>query len=163
LHDALKWNETGFPDSDFGLCVLARGGYSLAMSQSHGHRKRRPMPPSLRTQFLPIRKCARKAKSIIDQGIDALGGQVYLTIRDRELRTVTASIMYENGSGMFWVSGISRQGAHRTHQERDIAQLYVGNRHAAHHKARGPVSRGPRRLPATTPVLTRCGVAKLGQ
>jgi hypothetical protein len=75
---------------------------------------------------------SNKAKAIIEQGIQALGGQTFLTIRDREQsgRIYGFHAGRPTGSGgLFW--GFSefpdRERIELT-KERDIAELYVGNK-----------------------------------
>jgi hypothetical protein len=75
---------------------------------------------------------AAKAKSIIDQGIQALGGQAYLTIRDREQQG--RGYGFHGGrptgsGGVFWsfAEFPDRERVELT-KERDIAELYVGNK-----------------------------------
>jgi len=75
---------------------------------------------------------AAKAKSIIDEGIKALGGQAYLTIRDRE--TQGRGYGFHSGrptgaGGLFWSfwEFPDKERVELT-KERDIAELYVGNK-----------------------------------
>ena len=75
---------------------------------------------------------ARKAKAAIDQAIQALGGQTYLTIRDREQQGRGYSFHHgrPNGSGgVFWsfTEFPDKERVELT-KERDIAELYVGNK-----------------------------------
>ena len=75
---------------------------------------------------------ATKAKSIIDEGIQALGGQAYLTIRDRE----TQGRIYgfhggraTGSGGLFWsFSEFPDKERIELTKERDIAELYIGNK-----------------------------------
>jgi hypothetical protein len=75
---------------------------------------------------------ANQAKSIIDKGIEALGGQAYLTIRDRE--TQGRGYGFHSGrptgaGGLFWSfwEFPDKERVELT-KERDIAELYVGNK-----------------------------------
>ena len=73
-----------------------------------------------------------KAKSIIDQGIQALGGQAYLTIRDRELQGRGYGFHHgrpTGGGGPFWafIEFPDKERIEFT-KERDIAQVYVGSK-----------------------------------
>lgn len=75
---------------------------------------------------------ADKAKSIIQQGIQALGGDAYLTIRDREQqgRIYGFHSGRPTGSGgLFWgfFQFPDKERVELT-KERDIAELYVGNK-----------------------------------
>ncbi|MGZ6264718.1 MAG: hypothetical protein ACXWSD_18485 [Bdellovibrionota bacterium] len=75
---------------------------------------------------------ASKAKTIIEQGIEALGGQAYLTIRDREQQG--RGYGFHSGrptgsGGPFWsFSEFPDKERIEFTKERDIAQLYVGNK-----------------------------------
>lgn len=74
---------------------------------------------------------SRKAKAIVDQAIQALGGPGYLTIRDRELQGRGYSFHHgrESGGGVFWsFSQFPDKERIEVTKERDIAQLYVGNK-----------------------------------
>jgi len=74
---------------------------------------------------------AAKAKSIIEQGIKALSGDTYLTIRDREMqgRGYGFHSGRATGSGaVFWsFSEFPDKERVEVTKERDIAELYVGN------------------------------------
>ncbi len=73
-----------------------------------------------------------KAKAIIEQGIEALGGQVYLTIRDREQQGRGYSFHHGNptgGGGPFWsFSQFPDKERVEFTKERDIAQVFVGDK-----------------------------------
>src|SRR5437879_13516835 len=75
---------------------------------------------------------ARKARAIIDQAIQALGGPTYLTIRDREQQGRGYSFHHgrPNGSGGVCWSFTEFPDKERVEitKERDIAELYVGNK-----------------------------------
>ncbi len=75
---------------------------------------------------------ANKAKSVIEQGIQALGGPTWLTLRDREQqgRGYGFHAGRPTGSGgVFW-SFIEFPDKERVEftKERDIAQVFVGNK-----------------------------------
>lgn len=77
-------------------------------------------------------KNADQAKTVIQQGIQALGGQTYLTIRDREQqgRGYAFHAGRPSGAGgLFW-SFYEFPDKERVEftKERDIAQIYVGNK-----------------------------------
>jgi hypothetical protein len=74
---------------------------------------------------------SNKAKAIIDQGIAALGGQAYLTIRDREQQGRSYSFHHGQSSGgsPFWsFSEFPDKERLEFTKERDIALVYVGNK-----------------------------------
>jgi len=75
---------------------------------------------------------AARAKEIIEQGIQALGGQMYLTIRDREGQG--RGYGFHSGrptgsGGLFWsfTEFPDKERVELT-KERDIAELYIGNK-----------------------------------
>jgi len=74
----------------------------------------------------------RKAKALIDQGIQALGGPAYLNIRDREQQGRAYSFHHgrPTSDGVLFWSFSQFPDKERTEitKERDIAELYVGNK-----------------------------------
>ena len=75
---------------------------------------------------------SNQAKSVIEQGIQALGGQTWLTIRDREQqgRTYGFHSGRPTGSGgLFW-SFFEFPEKERVEftKERDVAQVFIGNK-----------------------------------
>lgn len=75
---------------------------------------------------------SNKAKSIIEAGIQALGGQTYLTIRDREQQGRGYSFHHGRPSGAggpFWsFTEFPDKERFEFTKERDIAELFVGNK-----------------------------------
>jgi hypothetical protein len=75
---------------------------------------------------------ARKAKAILDQAIQALGGQTYLTIRDREQQGRGYAFHHGRPSGggsVFWsFTEFPDKERVEITKERDIAELYIGNK-----------------------------------
>jgi hypothetical protein len=75
---------------------------------------------------------ARKAKGLIDQAIQALGGQTYLTIRDREQQGRGFSFHHGRSSGngnVFWsFSEFPDKERVEYTKERDVARVYVGDK-----------------------------------
>jgi hypothetical protein len=73
-----------------------------------------------------------KAKAIIEQGIQALGGEIYLTIRDREQQGRGYGFHHGNptgGGGPFWsFSEFPDKERVEFTKERDIAQVFVGDK-----------------------------------
>jgi hypothetical protein len=80
----------------------------------------------------PDQENAHKAKAIIEQGIQALGGQAYLALRDREQQGRIYGFHHgrESGGGtVFWsFSEFPDKERVELTKERDIAELYVGNK-----------------------------------
>ena len=78
-----------------------------------------------------MRENARKAKALVDQAIQALGGDAYLTIRDRELSGRTFGFHHGRSSGNgveFWsFSQFPDKERVELTKDRTIAELYVGN------------------------------------
>jgi hypothetical protein len=74
----------------------------------------------------------RKAKELVQQAIQALGGQTYLTIRDREQQGRGYSFHHGQPSGggaVFWgFSEFPDKERVEITKERDIAELYIGNK-----------------------------------
>ena len=75
---------------------------------------------------------ANKAKAIIDQGIQALGGQTWLTIRDQEQQGRTYGFHHgtpTGGGGPFWrFFQFPDKDRIEFTKERDIAQVFVGDK-----------------------------------
>ena len=75
---------------------------------------------------------SNKAKSIIEQGIEALGGQAYLTIRDREQQGRTYGFHHgtpTGGGGPFWgFSQFPDKERVEFTKDRDIAQVFVDDK-----------------------------------
>jgi hypothetical protein len=80
----------------------------------------------------PDEENARKAKAIIEQALQALGGQTYLTIRDREQQGRGYGFHHgqpTGGGGVFWsFTEFPDKERVEVTKERDIAELYVGNK-----------------------------------
>jgi hypothetical protein len=75
---------------------------------------------------------ARKAKDLVDQAIEALGGQAYLNIRDREQQGRRFGFHHGQSSGngtLFWsfAEFPDKERVEYT-KERDVARLYVGDK-----------------------------------
>jgi hypothetical protein len=74
---------------------------------------------------------SRKAKAVLNQAIEALGGQMYLNLRDREQQGRGYSFHHgrESGGAVFWgFSEFPDKERVELTKERDIAELYVGNK-----------------------------------
>jgi hypothetical protein len=75
---------------------------------------------------------SRKAKAIIEAGIDALGGPAYLSIRDREQhgRGYTLHHGRSSGNGVIFWSFTQFPDKERVEltPERDVTELYIGNK-----------------------------------
>lgn len=75
---------------------------------------------------------SNKAKSIIEDGIKALGGEAYLTIRDREQQGRGYGFHHGQATGggrLFWsFTQFPDKERVEVTKERDIAELYVGNK-----------------------------------
>ncbi|MGA2855222.1 MAG: hypothetical protein ABSE40_00045 [Candidatus Sulfotelmatobacter sp.] len=74
----------------------------------------------------------RKAKEVVQQGIQALGGQAYLNIRDRE-QSGRGYVLHhgrQEGQGvLFWgFSQFPDKERVELTKERDVAELYVGDK-----------------------------------
>jgi hypothetical protein len=75
---------------------------------------------------------ANQAKDIIEQGIQALGGQAWLTMRDREQQGRIYGFHAgrpTGGGGLFWAfTQFPDKERVELTKERDIAELYVGSK-----------------------------------
>ena len=90
-----------------------------------------PEPAKSAPAISPAQENARKAKGLIDQAIQALGGQTYLTIRDREQQGRGYSFHHgqSNGGTVFWsFTEFPDKERVEITKERDIAEFYVGNK-----------------------------------
>ncbi len=94
-----------------------------------------PSQPSAASAAPPIavdQANARKAKALINQAIQALGGDAYLNIHDRELQGRGFSFHHGRSSGNgteFWsFSEFPDKERVEITKQRDIAELYVGNK-----------------------------------
>src|ERR1700693_4996173 len=111
-------------------CSLAWGqlqnGTAAAPSQSSSE------PAKSMPAISPDQENARKAKAIVDQALQALGGQTYLTIRDREQQGRGYGFHHgqpTGGGGVFWsFTEFPDKERVEVTKERDIAELYVGNK-----------------------------------
>jgi hypothetical protein len=74
----------------------------------------------------------RKAKVLVQQAIQALGGDIWLNVRDRETQGRGYSFHHgrpSNGGAVFWsFSQYPDKQRDEITKERDIAELYVGNK-----------------------------------
>jgi hypothetical protein len=90
------------------------------------------IPPQAAPAISADEENARKAKAIIEQGIQALGGQTYLTIRDREQQGKSYTLHHGRSEGpgaQFWSFGqFPDKERFEVTKERDIVELYVGNK-----------------------------------
>jgi hypothetical protein len=91
-----------------------------------------PSSPSVKPSSTPDDAGTRKAKAVIDQGIQALGGQAYLNIRDREQQGRGYVLHHGRPSGsgtVFWAfSEFPDKERVELTKERDVTELYVGNK-----------------------------------
>jgi len=112
----------------------------LALSQTQGNAAQAAGPSSAAgassasssMQIPADQENAHKARAIIDQAIQALGGQNYLNIRDREQQGRTYAMHHgqQTSNGiLFWsFSEFPDKERVELTKERDIAELYVGNK-----------------------------------
>jgi hypothetical protein len=89
--------------------------------------------PTQASAAIPLdQENARKAKALLQQAIDALGGQAYLTIKDTQQTGRTYSFHHgrptSNGV-LFWrFAEFPDKDRLEVTKERDIAELYVGDK-----------------------------------
>ncbi|HUC28446.1 MAG TPA: hypothetical protein VMR80_02635, partial [Candidatus Acidoferrum sp.] len=80
----------------------------------------------------PADENTRKAHTLVDQAIQALGGQTYLTLRDREQNGRGYTFHHgrpTSGGDLFWsfVQFPDKERVEYT-KERDIARVFVGKK-----------------------------------
>jgi hypothetical protein len=123
------------------ILVLVCSACSLASESPQNQAVPRPPqaseagePPAAKPEIgiAPDQENVRKAKNAIDQAIKALGGETYLTIRDREQQGRGYSFHHgrpNGGGGVFWsfTEFPDKERVELT-KERDIAELYVGTK-----------------------------------
>jgi hypothetical protein len=123
------------------ILVLVCSACSLASESPQNQAVPRPpqaseagKPPAAKPEIAisADQENVRKAKNAIDQAIKALGGETYLTIRDREQQGRGYSFHHgrpNGGGGVFWsfTEFPDKERAELT-KERDIAELYVGTK-----------------------------------
>jgi len=107
------------------LCAFRQGQSATAPA---------PVPAQLATTSpaSPEDENTRKAKEMIQQAIQALGGQAYLNIRDREQsgRTYTLHHGQQNSNGLLFWSFTEFPDKERFEltKERDVAELFIGDK-----------------------------------
>lgn len=120
----------------FHILVLVCSACSLVWGQAQSGAAPAPQEsaenPKKAPAISPDQENARKARAVIDQAIQALGGQTYLTIRDREQQGRGYGFHHGNptgSGGVFWsfTEFPDKERVELT-KERDIAELYVGNK-----------------------------------
>lgn len=121
----------------FPILVLVCSAWPQAWGQPRNGAAQQPQSSSTSQAVSPApaisadQENANKAKAVVEQGIQALGGQAYLTIRDREQQGRGYSFHHgrESGGGVFWsfAEFPDKERVELT-KERDIAELYVGNK-----------------------------------
>jgi hypothetical protein len=91
-----------------------------------------PQPSAPSPSTPPPDADALKAKAIIDQAIQALGGQAYLDVRDREQEGRGYSFHHgqaTSGGVVFWsFSEFPDKERVEVTKERDVAELFIGNK-----------------------------------
>jgi hypothetical protein len=123
----------------FTILVLVCSACSQSGAQTQNAATPAPMPKDSAKASSPAITLDKeavqnsdKAKAIIEQGIQALGGQTYLTIRDREQQGRGYGFHHGNptgGGGPFWsFSQFPDKERVEFTKERDIAQVFVGDK-----------------------------------
>jgi hypothetical protein len=121
----------------FPILVLVCSAWPQAEGQPRNAAVAPPAPPPAQAASsgpaMPAdQENARKAKAILDQAIQALGGQTYLAIRDREQQGRGYAFHHGRPSGggsVFWsFAEFPDKERVEITKERDIAELYVGNK-----------------------------------
>lgn len=112
------------------IMVLVYSSWAQAGGQSQSSPS--PAPNTAAQAVSPGDENTNKAKSLIDQAIAALGGETYLSIRDREQQGRGYGFHHGRAEGpgsVFWdfIEFPDKERVEIT-KERDIANLYVGNK-----------------------------------
>src|SRR5258708_31711162 len=115
------------------VLVCAAGAHAWERPQSATPQASENAAPTATTPTIPVDlENARKAKALIDQAIQALGGQAYLTIRDRELSGRLFGFHHgqSTGNGEEFSSFSEFPDKERVEltKQRDIAELYIGTK-----------------------------------
>lgn len=115
----------------FPILLLVCSANTLSWTQASGGQAASQSPPTAGGTVVSDPENA-KAKAIVEQGIQALGGQAYLTIRDREAQGRGYGFHHGRPSGaggLFWSfwQFPDKERVELT-KERDIAELYVGDK-----------------------------------
>lgn len=112
-------------------CAPAWGQPQNAAAQS-SPKPASPPPPASAALAAPEDEDTRKAKALVQQAIQALGGQAYLTVRDREQNGRIYGFHHGRQSGegaLFWsFSEFPDKERVELTKERDIAELFVGDK-----------------------------------
>ena len=110
-------------------CSLLWGQAQNAASSPSNNAKATAPPITLDKEAL---QNSEKAKSIIQQGIEALGGQTWLTLRDVEQQGRSYGFHHgtpTGGGGPFWrFTEFPDKDRIEFTKERDIAQVFVGDK-----------------------------------
>ena len=116
------------------IAVLVCSAWSQPQIADRSHSSAPPQPAA---QTVPATSgrddtTNRKGKALIEQAIQALGGQAYLTIRDREMqgRGYTLHHGHQTSPGtVFWTfSEFPDKERVELTKERDITELYIGDK-----------------------------------
>jgi hypothetical protein len=114
------------------VLVCAGGSYAWGQVQKPSQSSPSNSPGAAPAPAIPLDDNGRKAKALVEQAIEALGGQTYLTIRDREQQGRGYSFHHGRATGggaVFWsFSQFPDKERVELTKERDIAELYVGNK-----------------------------------
>lgn len=110
------------------VAIYLPGNSAAAQSQSQA-----PTPPSANSSSLMNDLAnARKAHALIEQAIQALGGQAWLNIHDMESEGRTYSFHHgtPTSNGLLYWRFVEYPDKERVEltQQRDVAELYVGNK-----------------------------------
>jgi hypothetical protein len=120
------WSQAGEPPRPASPATAQAAGSGAAVSAPV------PSAPAKSAPASADQENARKARALIDQGIQALGGENYLNIRDREQQGRSYSFHHgrpSNGGVIFWgFSEYPDKERIELTKERDVTELYVGNK-----------------------------------
>jgi hypothetical protein len=114
------------------ILVLVCSACLCARAQTPSATGQPPSDAAAPALTAPMDESARKAKALIQQAIQALGGDIYLGIKDREQQGKGYGFHHGRSSGagtMFWsfTEFPDKERVELT-QQRDITELYVANK-----------------------------------
>ena len=113
------------------VCVSCAQAQEPATSAAPKDAAKKTSAPAI-TLDKDAQQNSNKARSIIEQGIQALGGEVWLNIKDREQQGRTYGFHHgtpTGGGAQFWsFSEFPDKERIEFTKERDIAQIYIGDK-----------------------------------
>jgi hypothetical protein len=106
---------------------------AFAQTQAPASAQDAPQPSAVQSSSIPVDQAnARKAKTLLQQAIDALGGQAYLTIQNTQQSGRGYSFYHgrptSNGVLYWRFAEFPDKERVEITKERDVAELYIGDK-----------------------------------